>query len=332
MDGLLNVGMLAHNAVLHFGEPSGIAGHIRGQDNVNRHIQNLNGLCGTDETVLGPGFEAKGIRAPSADERPWIKGFTECSALESRRIVHAGVGRVTGPHRIHRARQTSNYFMVTLSGVVQVCVDGEWRRCAEGEACLLPAHRENAYEVEAGQRWDHAWICLLEPPGQAPTARLVRPLLASWPGNTVRHAVLGLMESALTGQSPALQTAWVDVLHAQVEHFAGVGRVPDAFASLWDRVSERLHEAWPLERLAGEAHCSREQLRRLCQREFGRSPHNQVIQLRLRRAARLLSSTDAKVESVAEAVGYSNAFVFSLAFKKGTGFSPTEYRSRGVGK
>ena len=222
--------------------------------------------------------------------------------------------------------------MVTLSGAVRVCVDGEWRLCEEGQACLLPAHRENAYEVEPGQHWEHAWICLLEPPGQAPTARLVRPLLAPWPVVTIRHAILGLLESAMEGQSPALQAAWVDVLHAQVEHFAGVGRVPDAFVSLWDRVSERLNEAWTLERLAGEAHCSREQLRRLCQREFGRSPHNQVIQLRLRRAARLLSSTDAKVESVAEAVGYSNAFVFSLAFKKGTGFSPTEYRSRGVGR
>ena len=332
MDALLNVGMLVHNAVFQSGRPPGIAGNCGVEDNVNRHIQNPDGSCGMDQTILGPGFEARGIRSPSADVRPWIQGFVGCTALESRRIAHAGVGCVTGPHRIHRARQTSNYFMVTLSGSVRVCVDGEWRRCAEGEACLLPAHRENAYEVEEGQFWEHVWICLLEPPGQAPTARLVRPLLARWPGATVRHAILGLMESALTGQSPALQAAWVEVLHAQVEHFAGVGRVPDAFASLWDRVSERLNEAWPLERLAGEAHCSREQLRRLCQREFGRSPHNQVIQLRLRHAARLLSSTDAKVESVAEAVGYSNAFVFSLAFKKGTGFSPTEYRSRGAGK
>lgn len=284
------------------------------------------GMCG-DETVLGPSFVARGVRSPGAELRPWLTGFLECGALDARRILHAGVGRAEGPHRIHRARQTSNYFMVTLAGSVRVCVDGQWRRCEAGEGCLLPAHRENAYEVEAGGSWEHAWVCVHEPEAQT-VARLVRPLLAVWAGEAVRHAVCGLVESVRQGQAPSLQATWVETLQAQVQHFAGVGRVPDAFASLWDRVSERLNEPWPLERLAGEAHCSREQLRRLCQREFGRSPHNQVIQLRLRRAARLLSSTDAKVEAVAEAVGYANAFVFSLAFKKGTGFSPTEYRSR----
>jgi AraC-like DNA-binding protein len=281
-----------------------------------------------DETVLGPDHEATGVRAPSAEVRAWLEGFVECSALEPRRIAHAGIGRVHGPHRIRRACQTSNYFMATISGGVRVCIDGQWQRCGPGEACLLPAHLENAYEVEPGAAWEHAWICILEPAAQAATARLVRPLLAPWPTGSVRHAIAGLIESASSGQPIGLQAAWVELLHAQVTHFAGAGRVPDAFASLWDRVSERLYEPWPLERLAGEAHCSREQLRRLCQREFGRSPHNQVIQLRLRLAARLLASSDAKVESVADAVGYSNAFVFSLAFKKGMGCSPSEYRSR----
>ena len=285
-------------------------------------------LASFDETVLGPGYEATGVRAPSAEARPWIEGFQDCGVLEPYRIVHAGLARASAPHRIRRVRQTSNYFLATLSGAVRVSVDGEWRRCGAGEACLLPAHRDNAYEVEAGTVWEYAWICLLEPPGQAATAQLVRPLLAEWPVASVSHAIGGLLESVQCGQAPSLQSAWVSLLHAQVTHFAGVGRVPDAFASLWDRVLERLHEAWPLERLAGEAHCSREQLRRLCQRAFGRSPHNQVIQLRLLHAAQLLATTDAKVESVAEAVGYSNAFVFSLAFKKGMGCSPSEYRSR----
>lgn len=286
-------------------------------------------LASINETVLGPDYEATGVRAPSAEARPWIEGFAECVALEAYRIVHAGVARVSAPHRIRRVRQTSNYFVATISGAVQVSVDGEWRRCGPGEACLLPAHRNNAYEAEGGEPWVHAWICLLEPPGQAATARLVRPLLAEWPVASVGHGIEGLLESVRRGQPPSMQAAWASLMHAQVTHFAGVGRVPDAFASLWDRVSERLHEPWPLERLAGEAHCSREQLRRLCQREFGRSPHNQVIQLRLRHAARLLATTDAKIEAVAEAVGYANAFVFSLAFKKGMGCSPSEFRSRG---
>lgn len=108
-------------------------------DNVNRDIQNLNGLCGMDQTILGPGFEARGIRSPSADVRPWIQGFAQCAALEARRIAHAGVGRVTGPHRIHRARQTSNYFMVTLSGSVRVCLTRRFEKAVLGTCVDLPS-------------------------------------------------------------------------------------------------------------------------------------------------------------------------------------------------
>lgn len=284
-----------------------------------------------DETVLGPGYRSVGVRAPSAELREWLAGFTECAALEQHRIVHAGIARTQAPHAVRRRRQTSTFLMLTLSGAVRVAVDGEWRRCGPGEACLLPAHQPTAYHAEAGSVWEYAWICLLEPPGQAAPAGLTRPRIAAWPGGPVCNAVEGLRESVLHGLPPALQGAWAEVLHAQVMHFAGSGRVPDAFSGLWSRVSERLGEPWPLERLAEEAHCSREQLRRLCQREFGRSPHNQVIHLRLRHGARLLATTDAKVETVAEEVGYANAFVFSLAFKKWMGCSPSEYRLRAAG-
>jgi len=279
-----------------------------------------------DETVLGPGYRAVGVRAPGAEPRPWLKNFEVCAALEERRIVHAGFARSGAPHRVYRGRQTSNFMAVTVAGRVRVRVDGEWLEVGPGWGCLLPAHCENAFEVPAGETWEHAWVCVLEPSTQEPTARLARPLVAPWPSGPVRHAVLGLRDAVKAGQTPALMSDWVSLLHSQVLHFCGSSRVPDAFAGLWDRVTGRLHESWPLERLAEEAHCSREQLRRLCQREFGRSPHNQVIHLRLRHAARLLATTDWKVERVSDAVGYANPFVFSLAFKRGTGCSPTEYR------
>ncbi len=279
-----------------------------------------------DETVLGPEFRATGLRAPSAEPRPWLKDFDVCPALEEHRIVHVGLARAESPHRVFRGCQTSDFFAVTLSGRVRVRVDGEWETVGPGAGCLLPAHCENAFEVPSGGIWEYVWVCVLEPGRKVATARLARPHVAPWPVGPVRHAVMGLKDAVRAGQSPALLSDWVSLLHSQVLHFCGASRVPDAFAGLWERVVGRLHEAWPLDRLATEAHCSREQLRRLCQREFGRSPHNQVIHLRLRHAARLLATTDWKVEQVSDSVGYANPFVFSLAFKRGMGCSPTEYR------
>jgi AraC-like DNA-binding protein len=71
---------------------------------------------------------------------------------------------------------------------------------------------------------------------------------------------------------------------------------------------------------------SAEHLRRLCLRELGRTPVQQLTYLRIQRAKELLESSDDKLEAIAPAVGYVSALVFSRAFKRWVGCTPSEYR------
>jgi AraC-like DNA-binding protein len=48
----------------------------------------------------------------------------------------------------------------------------------------------------------------------------------------------------------------------------------------------------------------------------------------MRRAAELLVQGNAKIEVIANQVGYQNAFVFSTTFKRVMGWSPSEYPGR----
>jgi AraC-like DNA-binding protein len=96
-------------------------------------------------------------------------------------------------------------------------------------------------------------------------------------------------------------------------------------------VATRLGEPWNLDRLAARCHLSTEHLRRLCRRELGRSPMHQVIYLRMQLAAKLLATTDDKIETIAHEVGYENPFVFSTTFKKWVGWRPSDYRARRPG-
>ena len=50
--------------------------------------------------------------------------------------------------------------------------------------------------------------------------------------------------------------------------------------------------------------------------------------MRIAFAAHLLATTSAKVEAIAQQVGYANPFAFSNTFKRLTGFRPSEYRTR----
>jgi transcriptional regulator GlxA family with amidase domain len=46
----------------------------------------------------------------------------------------------------------------------------------------------------------------------------------------------------------------------------------------------------------------------------------------MQRAQRLLSTTTDKIETIAHAVGYENAFTFSTSYKKWVGWRPSEHR------
>lgn len=67
-------------------------------------------------------------------------------------------------------------------------------------------------------------------------------------------------------------------------------------------------------------------LNRVFKRSMGITLHQAVIRERVSIAKRLLTSTELPVDAVASEVGYSDRTQFSTAFRKATGYTPTEYR------
>ena len=57
------------------------------------------------------------------------------------------------------------------------------------------------------------------------------------------------------------------------------------------------------------------------------SPQEFLINLRLEKAARMLSGTKDPVGDIAAMVGYTDALAFSKAFKKKYGETPTDFRN-----
>jgi YesN/AraC family two-component response regulator len=61
--------------------------------------------------------------------------------------------------------------------------------------------------------------------------------------------------------------------------------------------------------------------------QTGESPINYLINLRLEKAKNLLVSTESPIKSIAQAVGYKDAYYFSKLFKKYCGHSPCKFRA-----
>lgn len=62
--------------------------------------------------------------------------------------------------------------------------------------------------------------------------------------------------------------------------------------------------------------------------EFGISPKQYIIQKKIETAKNMLLETDMSVKAISEMLHFADSYHFSNTFKKQTGISPMEYRSR----
>jgi AraC-like DNA-binding protein len=280
----------------------------------------------TETHIHGNHTKFQVVRASLEDKRPWLKGAAFCPALGSHQIVHAGVMTARVPYRIVRQHQGGVYFLACVEGEGRVLVDGRWQKCGAGMAVALPAFMANAFHAVKGKDWRCVWVRYEQRTDQKPLLSSSSPVMARFDGQPLYHAVEGLVAEASSNASPAAMFHWVELIQMNVARFVQPWQHDDRLWRLWERVAANVGRDWTLHELAHAVHVSPEHLRRLCRKALGRSPMQHVIWLRMRKAAELLATTDAKVDSVAKAVGYVNPFVFSNTFKKWIGWRPSEHR------
>lgn len=81
-----------------------------------------------------------------------------------------------------------------------------------------------------------------------------------------------------------------------------------------------------VEKVAQYVNMSKNYFSHLFKKEVGESFTEYLTKYRLEKAKDMLKSTDARVNEIAERVGYENIYYFSNVFKKYFGISPVEYR------
>jgi len=123
---------------------------------------------------------------------------------------------------------------------------------------------------------------------------------------------------------------WIELIHGEAQRLSQPWHVNERLWQIWSRVGRDLAADWSADALAKLAHCSKEHLRRLCLRELGRTPMQQVTYMRVQRAAECWKNSRDKLATIADAVGYGDAFALSKIFKKWIGCSPSEYRANAL--
>lgn len=80
------------------------------------------------------------------------------------------------------------------------------------------------------------------------------------------------------------------------------------------------------EMLSESLNISEVYMRRLFKNQFGTTPKQYILDIRLQKATQLLTQTNLSVTEIAESCGFSNLYHFSRAFKNRMGDTPLKYR------
>ncbi|MDS1142518.1 AraC family transcriptional regulator [Pusillimonas sp. SM2304] len=250
-----------------------------------------------------------------------------CEALAARHIAHVAVIDAAAPYTIVRTHLSGAFLQVCLGGEGQTLLDGSWRSHTAGVASFAPAHVLHAFHCLPGQRWQLCWVRFM-PSSPRSLAGAMAPGFTGFDGRPLERAVLGLSAEMQDGADPGTCAIWVDIIERYVSRMVDPWQREPRLNGMWSAVLADIGHSWSLEELARLANISPEHLRRLCWKNFGRSPGKQLTTMRIAQAAHQLATTPKKIEAIARDVGYVNPFTFSNTFKRLTGFRPSEYRSK----
>jgi len=279
-----------------------------------------------DVEILGKLTRYQVVRADGSDSRGWMQKGPVCPLLAQHQISHCGIMKAASPFEIVRTNQSGTFMLACLEGEGVILADGEWKHIRAGQACLLPPFVMNALKCLPGKTWHFAWVRYREAREVRPIVSSISPVTGSFDAAPLKAAIEGLHAESHSEQSAAALHHWSELVHHYVLRFAQPHSSDDRIWRVWQRVETDLGRAWSLDDLAAIACISGEHLRRLCRKELGRSPIQQLTHLRLQRARHLLLVTDDKVEVIARAVGFESAFTFSNTFQKWTGWRPSQFR------
>ena len=264
-----------------------------------------------------------------ARTKRWWLDAAQCPELGVHHIAWLGIDEARSPYARVRLAPSGSFFLATLAGQGRAWLEGRWQSVRKGSLCLAPPRVLNAFHAPAGGSWVVAWVRYEE-------ARWIKPLVgADSPLRLVKGAeelgrVIEGLRTEWEGERDAdLVRHWISLIHGCTRRFTRPWRSGSRAAALWETVARELSADWKLATLAKHCSLSAEHLRRLCRSELGRTPMEHVTYMRIQRAQELLASTDHKLEMIAPEVGYQNAEVFSRAFTRCVGMTPTQYRQRG---
>ena len=138
-----------------------------------------------------------------------------------------------------------------------------------------------------------------------------------------------LLDQMMSGQSPAKRRLTIPVLEAKNRASTDVLAIEDQdVATALRYIREHAHENIRIADVLKQVPLSRRVFENRFFQTLGRTPHDEILRLRMNRLKELLTGTHLGIGEMAKIAGYEHPEYMAAAFKRETGLSPSEYRSK----
>ncbi len=258
---------------------------------------------------------------------PWAPPLTLYNAgrqtVNSRDYVHVVDERKEGPRRV--------LIKITHHGEGTIYVNEQRFRVPQGHLFMIerPGPYRYCYEGD-GEDWSYSFISLY---CQSETSLLpyqiaIAPVIDVRARPEIATEIHKLVEAFHKGQQAGLQESLLGYqLYVQCIQASRVRREGGSKAyRLWMMLQREFRKNISIAACAEELGMTHEALSRSFKQEFGQAPSKFLLQLRLRRARRLLEAGDLSLTEIALDCGFHSANYFGRAFKAELGQTPASYR------
>ena len=250
------------------------------------------------------------------------------------------------PRAAHHHRQRpqgapEDHLMLCVDGHGFADIDGRRAHLQQGELLIIPRNRPHTYWAADDSPWSIYWIHFLGDDANYYVERIPQPGLPVPVDADAIAEAIRLFRDCLKALKDGFGTRNLIYTAQTAQHILSlllfrnrsmpeerrIAQHKRRLESALEMMQNRLNTPLRLEDFADTAGMSVSHFSDLFRSQTGQSPMAYFINLRVRRACRLLDHSDLPVKSIAADVGYRDPYYFSRVFKRAMGISPDKYRA-----
>lgn len=225
--------------------------------------------------------------------------------------------------------------LYTKSGCGYILKNGQSSLLRRGQAIIINCENYHEYRTQGDETWHFRWVHItgagLESYADALINRTA-PVDVDITDDMDRcfDSIEKLTDGGIYPLA-VMNAAIGEMLLILLRSQAGTDSVRQDVSQLAGYIRENCARELHIDDFMERMNLSKYYLIRLFRQHMGVTPYKYMHQCRVRRAEELLRTTELSVESIAEAVGYSDTVNFIRHFSQSIGTTPNRYRRESMG-